>query len=76
MIYYLSKGEIMYYVGEILHEDLDIHGRPIIELWNDMTYSLKQAKEKIKEIENMCGKTDLEIINDKEYDVVASQGWE
>jgi len=66
----------MYYIGEVLHGDLDIHGRPIIELWNDMTYSLQEAKEKIKEIESMCGKTDLEIINDKEYNVAASQGLE
>ena len=66
----------MYYIGEILLENLDIHGRPIIELWNDMTYSLKEAKEKIKEIKKEYVRTGLEIISDKEYNVAASQGWE
>lgn len=62
----------MYYIGEISENDLDIHGHPIIELWDGIGYSLSEAKKELKKI----GIANLQIINDKEYYIAKSQGWE
>lgn len=62
----------MYYIGEISENDLDIQGHPIIELWDGIGYSLSEAKKELKKI----GIANLQIINDKEYYIAKSQGWE
>lgn len=66
----------MYYIGEILHNDLDINGKPIIGLWDGAGYSLSEAKKELVKISKKHHIVFLEIISDKEYDIVSSQGWE
>ena len=66
----------MYYIGEVLLNDLDINGKPLIEPWDGVGYSLFEAKKELASISKKHNITSLEIINDKEYDVAFSQGWE
>jgi len=66
----------MYYIGEILREDLDIHGRPIIELWTVEAYSTKaKARKEIEKIEQECIRQNLEVIDEREHCVYGSKGW-
>jgi hypothetical protein len=63
----------MYYIGELSkgnrHEIL-------VELWNDTPYtSFSQARQKIKEIEKDIGKSNLEPIDERDYDIPYSQRW-
>jgi hypothetical protein len=70
---YILKGDIMYYIGELSKE-----GRRgiLVELWDGVTYSnYKLAIKKIKEIEEVIGKSNLEVIDEIDYDIPRSQGW-
>lgn len=63
----------MYYIGELskgsCHEML-------VELWDGIPYtSFAQARKKIKEIEEVVGKSNLEPIDERDYDIPRSQGW-
>lgn len=66
----------MYYIGEISHDPNGVR-KPIIELWDDHSYSnLSQAKTKIEEIKVKYRRDGLEVIDDRIYDVAGSQHWE
>jgi hypothetical protein len=70
---HILKGDIMYYIGELSKE-----GRKgiLIELWDGVVYSsYNSANKKIKEIEKMSGRTNLEVIDDRDYNIPRSQGW-
>ena len=63
----------MYYIGELSkgnrHEIL-------VELWDEGQYTtFAQARKKIKEIEEVVGKTNLQPIDERDYDIPRSQGW-
>jgi hypothetical protein len=63
----------MYYIGELSKEGR--HGI-LVELWDGVTYSnYKLAIKKIKEIEEVIGKSNLEVIDERDYDIPRSQGW-
>jgi len=68
----------MYYIGEILHGDLNIYGQPIIELWDGVRYTKKEAKVKIDEInkENDNKYLHLEIIDEDKSDIDSQYGWD
>lgn len=59
----------MYYIGEISEGE---YGGKIIELWNDMSYTCKQAKIELSKL--IKNNPNLQIIKE---DIVAEyQGWE
>ena len=62
----------MYYIGEVsTNEDKSL----LIELWSPLSYSsLSKAQRAIKELNNKG--INLQIIDDKKYDVAKSQRWE
>jgi hypothetical protein len=70
---HILKGDIMYYIGELSKEGR--HGI-LVELWDGITYNnYKLAIKKIKEIEEVIGKSNLQVIDERDYDIPRSQGW-
>jgi hypothetical protein len=69
---YILKGDIVYYIGEIsINEDKSL----LIELWSPLAFSsLPKAQKAIKELNDKG--INLQIIDDKKYDVAKSQRWE
>jgi hypothetical protein len=63
----------MYYIGEISKGN---RHEMLIELWDGVTYiSFAQARKKIKEIEEVIGHSDLQVIDERDYDIPWSQKW-
>lgn len=65
------------YIGQVL-KDADFRGKPIIELWDGVGYTLSEAKRMLDEINksNISEHSDFQIISGKEYNIAESQGWE
>jgi hypothetical protein len=68
----------MYYIGEVLKNDLNRKGNPIIELWDDACYcSEDTAKKRLEKINKETNEKypNLQIINDKKDDVYTAYPW-
>jgi|GEM_PF-4269590 len=66
----------MYYIGEVLFEDLNWKGKPMVELWNDTCYSSEvDAKKALERIKEETNRLTLQIVNDKKYDVYTCYPW-
>jgi len=76
--YLIKEKRIMYYIGEVLKNDLNRKENPIVELWDDTSYIseiiAKRRLEKINE-ETNNKYPNLQIINDKKHDVYTTYPW-
>jgi len=63
----------MYYIGELSKGSHQM----LVELWDGIAYtSFAETRGKIKEIEEVIGKSNLQPIDERDYDIPHSQGWE